>query len=66
METNQFLKRRRINRLAWRRRRPALIGTDYFREIAAIVNAGGPPDPENIKAVMTRHGLVPALPPTGA
>jgi quercetin dioxygenase-like cupin family protein len=41
---------------------PALIGPDYFREIAAIVNAGGPPDLEKIKAVMTRHGLVPALP----
>ena len=41
---------------------PALIGQDYFREIAAIVNAGGPPDLEKIKAVMTRHGLVPALP----
>ena len=23
---------------------PALIGPDYFREMAAIVNAGGPPD----------------------
>ena len=40
---------------------PALIGPDYFREMAAIVNAGGPPDLEKIKAVMTRHGLVPAL-----
>jgi quercetin dioxygenase-like cupin family protein len=41
---------------------PALIGPDYFREMAAIINAGGPPDLEKIKAVMTRHGLVPALP----
>ena len=41
---------------------PALIGPDYFREMAAVVNAGGPPDLERIKAVMTRHGLVPALP----
>ena len=41
---------------------PALIGPEYFREMAAIVNAGGPPDMEKIKAVMTRHGLVPALP----
>jgi len=41
---------------------PALIGPDYFLEMAAIVNAGGPPDLEKIKAVMTRHGLVPALP----
>lgn len=41
---------------------PGLIGQDFFREIAAIINAGGPPDLERIKAVMTRHGLVPALP----
>lgn len=41
---------------------PARIGPDYFREIAAIISAGGPPDLEKIKAVMTRHGLVPAPP----
>ena len=41
---------------------PALIGPEYFREMAAIVNAGGPPDLEKIKAVMSRHGLVPSLP----
>ena len=39
---------------------PALIGPDYFRETAAIVNAGGPPDVEKLKAVMLKHGLVPA------
>jgi hypothetical protein len=33
---------------------PALIGPDYFRETAAIVNAGGPPDLEKIKAVMNQ------------
>jgi quercetin dioxygenase-like cupin family protein len=42
---------------------PALIGPEYFREIAVIINAGGPPDLEKIKAVMARHGLVPAPPP---
>ena len=42
---------------------PALIGPGFFREMAAIVNSGGPPDLEKIKAVMTRHWLVPALPP---
>ena len=41
---------------------PALIGPEFFRELAAIVNAGGPPDLEKIKTVMTRHGLVPVLP----
>lgn len=42
---------------------PALIGPDYFWEMAAIVNAGGPPDVEKLKAVMLKHGLVPVLPP---
>jgi quercetin dioxygenase-like cupin family protein len=44
---------------------PALLGPDFFREAAAIVNAGGPPDLEKVKAVMLKHGLVPA-PPQGA
>ncbi len=42
---------------------PALLGPDFFKEAAAIVNAGGPPDVEKLKAVMAKHGLVPALPP---
>ena len=45
---------------------PALIGPEFFREMAAIINAGDPPDVEKLKAVMTRHGLVPAMPPTRA
>lgn len=39
---------------------PALIGPEYFRDIAAIIHAGGPPDLEKIKAVMNKHGLIPA------
>ena len=39
---------------------PGSIGPDYFRDIAAVVNAGGPPDPAKIAAVMARHGLVAA------
>ena len=42
---------------------PALIGLDFFREMAAIVNAGVPPDVQKVKAVMARHGLIPALLP---
>src|SRR5206468_6961520 len=42
---------------------PALLGPDFFKEAAAIVNAGGPPDVEQLKAVMAKHGLVPAMPP---
>jgi quercetin dioxygenase-like cupin family protein len=40
---------------------PALIGPDFFRETAAIVNAGGPPDLEKLKAVLAKHGLVVAM-----
>jgi quercetin dioxygenase-like cupin family protein len=41
---------------------PALIGPDYFRETAAVVNAGGPPDIEKVRAVMRKHGLVAVMP----
>jgi quercetin dioxygenase-like cupin family protein len=41
---------------------PALIGPDFFKESAAIINAGGPPDIEKLKAVLIRHGLEPAMP----
>jgi hypothetical protein len=36
---------------------PANIGPDYFREVAAVVSAGGPPDMEKMKSVMQRHGI---------
>ena len=41
---------------------PALLGPDYFHELAAVVEAaaGGPPDPQEIVAVMLRHGLTAA------
>ena len=41
---------------------PGVLGSDYFREIAAVVTraAGGPPDPSAIATVMRRHGLTPA------
>lgn len=41
---------------------PAVIGPDFFTETAAVVNAGGPPDIEKLKAVYAKHGLVPAMP----
>ena len=37
---------------------PALIGPDYFREVAAILDAGGPPDFTKVRAVMEKYGLV--------
>jgi quercetin dioxygenase-like cupin family protein len=40
---------------------PGILRSDYFRELAALVDgAGGPPDPAAIGEVMRRHGLTPA------
>lgn len=41
---------------------PGLLGPDYFRDIAAVLDAadGGPPDLAAISAVMRLHGLTPA------
>ena len=38
------------------------IGAQYFRDVAAVVDAGGPPDKAKLLAVMSRYGLVPAAP----
>lgn len=35
------------------------IGAQYFREIAAVANAGGPPDKAALVSVMAKYGLVP-------
>jgi quercetin dioxygenase-like cupin family protein len=41
---------------------PGILGPDYFRDVAAVVDAaaGGPPDLAAIAGVMKRHGLSPA------
>lgn len=41
---------------------PGILGPDYFRECAQIVNeaAGGPPNLRALGEVMRRHGLTPA------
>jgi quercetin dioxygenase-like cupin family protein len=39
------------------------IGEQFFRDVAVLANAGGPPDRAKLLAVMTRYGLVPAAPP---
>ena len=38
------------------------IGHQYFKDVAAVVNKGGPPDKATLVAVMGRYGLVPAAP----
>ena len=39
------------------------IGAQYFRDVAAVIGAGGPPDRARLVAVMASYGLVPAPPP---
>ena len=41
---------------------PAKIGPEYFREVAAAMAAGGPPDPARMVDIMRRHGLTPVPP----
>ena len=36
------------------------IGAQYFRDVAAVVNIGGPPDRTRLLEVMSKYGLVPA------
>lgn len=38
------------------------IGAQYFKDVAAVVNAGGPPDKAALVRVMSKYGLVPAPP----
>jgi quercetin dioxygenase-like cupin family protein len=42
---------------------PGMLGPEYFREVAAVIDAaaGGPPDLAVVGAVMRRHGLTPAV-----
>ncbi|MBC7494762.1 MAG: cupin domain-containing protein [Flavobacterium sp.] len=40
---------------------PGLIGPEFFKDIAKIVNTGGPPDIEKMKLVFKKHGLVPTI-----
>jgi quercetin dioxygenase-like cupin family protein len=36
------------------------IGAEYFKDVAVVVNAGGPPDKAALLSVMSKYGLVPA------
>ncbi len=43
------------------------VGAAYFREVAAVVNAGGPPDRSKMMQIMEKYGLKVAAPgPQGA
>lgn len=41
---------------------PASIGPAYFRAIAEVINAGGPPDMQRVLAIMKQYGLEPVKP----
>ncbi len=38
------------------------IGAQYFRDVGAVINAGGPPDRAKLMTVMSEYELVPAAP----
>jgi quercetin dioxygenase-like cupin family protein len=40
------------------------IGSQYFREVGSIINAGAPPDKAKLVATMQKFGLVPGVPQT--
>jgi hypothetical protein len=40
---------------------PGLIGPDFFKEVGEMVNAGGPPDLQKLKAIYSKWGLIPAI-----
>ncbi len=37
---------------------PGVLGSEYFRELAALISTGQP-DPAKVREIMLRHGLVP-------
>jgi len=41
---------------------PALLKSDFFKDIAGLLTRGGPPDVAAMKAIMLKHGLVPVMP----
>ncbi|MDB6018162.1 MAG: cupin, partial [Pedosphaera sp.] len=41
---------------------PALLGSDFFKDVAVIVNSGGPPDLEKLRMALAKHGLVAVMP----
>jgi mannose-6-phosphate isomerase-like protein (cupin superfamily) len=42
---------------------PGILGPEYFRELAAAIVPGAPPDPQVMQEIMTRHGLIAAPQP---
>jgi quercetin dioxygenase-like cupin family protein len=46
---------------------PGVFGPAYFLDLADLLrDAGGPPNPTDVAAVMRRHGLTPVMQPVAA
>ena len=41
---------------------PGLLGPIFFKEVAEVLQAGGPPDLGKLGAVMSKHGIIPVMP----
>lgn len=41
---------------------PGTMGPEYFRDIARLANAGGPPDRAALAEIMRQNGMVPVAP----
>lgn len=41
---------------------PGVLGPIFFKKVAEILNAGGPPNLEKLGLIMAEHGLIPAIP----
>jgi hypothetical protein len=50
----------------WSRSLTPDIGAQYFRDVAAVLGSGGPPDKAKLVEVMTRYGLQLPRPPVPA
>jgi quercetin dioxygenase-like cupin family protein len=59
---HQFDNMREVDARALAIVTPGILGPDYFREVAAVLDAAvaGPPDLAALASVMRRHGLTPA------
>ena len=40
---------------------PGVLGPEFFREMAVVMDGAAPPDPARLGEIMKRHGLIPAL-----
>jgi len=56
---HQFVNRGRQMAKALNVLTPGVLGPEYFRELAALVAEGGPPNLARVSDIMLRYGLVP-------